>query len=179
MTTDSDLWLFGYGSLIWRPDFVWVEACPGVIRGWARRFWQASVDHRGVPHYPGRVVTLVPDPGAECPGMGYRINADRREEILVALDYRERGGYARHKVSLALDDGRTVEALVYLANSENPCYAGAAPAASIASRIARARGASGTNRDYFLKLVAFLQARGVIEPHVEAIHQALSEWPAT
>ena len=65
------MWIFGYGSLIWRPDFDWIEAAPASIEGWERRFWQGSHDHRGVPDAPGRVVTLIPQANAYCDGMAH------------------------------------------------------------------------------------------------------------
>ena len=69
------LWIFGYGSLVWRPDIPHDERRPAWIRGFARRFWQGSTDHRGVPEAPGRVVTLVRDEAARCWGAAYRVAA--------------------------------------------------------------------------------------------------------
>src|SRR5574337_1265397 len=69
----TQVWLFGYGSLIYKVDFPYIERRPASIRHWARRFWQGSHDHRGTPQAPGRVVTLVPEPDAVCVGMAYLI----------------------------------------------------------------------------------------------------------
>ena len=92
----SDAWVFGYGSLIWRPDFEYMERLPASLRGWERRFWQASPDHRGTPEAPGRVVTLVPVSGAVCEGMAYRIAGAVWAPIRAALDHREKAGYSQH-----------------------------------------------------------------------------------
>ncbi|MCH2567560.1 MAG: gamma-glutamylcyclotransferase, partial [Pseudomonadales bacterium] len=68
---DEPVWVFGYGSLIWRVDFDHVDVQPAWITGWQRRFWQGSVDHRGQPNAPGRVVTIVPQEDAICHGLAY------------------------------------------------------------------------------------------------------------
>ena len=67
------VWLFGYGSLIFKPDFAYLERRPATIAGWTRRFWQGSHDHRGTETAPGRVATLIAQPDAQCAGMAYLI----------------------------------------------------------------------------------------------------------
>lgn len=78
----ESIWLFGYGSLIYKVDFPFLEQRPASIDGWVRRFWQGSHDHRGTPEAPGRVVTLIQKSGAVCKGMAYRVSpADRKSVV--------------------------------------------------------------------------------------------------
>lgn len=113
----AEVWLFGYGSLIYKADFAWLERRPASIRHWVRRFWQGSHDHRGTPDAPGRVVTLIAQPDAVCAGMAYLITLD----TLDHLDVREKNGYLRFATELSLDDGRRAEGLVYIATAEKRC----------------------------------------------------------
>ena len=75
-------WIFGYGSLIWRPDFPFVQSRIGYIKGWRRVFWQGSADHRGTPDAPGRVATIVADERETCIGMAYNIAQERYGETI-------------------------------------------------------------------------------------------------
>jgi cation transport regulator ChaC len=160
-------WVFGYGSLVWRPAFSHLEARPARLGGFARRFWQGSTDHRGVPGAPGRVVTLVRDPSAVCAGVAYRVSEDVFGEVVAGLDHREKGGYERLALPLALaPDGREVEGLVYVAGPDNPNYLGPAPASAIVAQIAGARGPSGPNDEYLLRLEESLRALGAEDAHV-------------
>jgi len=159
-------WLFAYGSLIWRPSFGFAEQRPATLRGFARRFWQGSTDHRGTPGAPGRVVTLVEERGAACRGLAFRIAAPDAERVLAELDHRERGGYARRHLELELDGLGPIAGFAYVAEHENHNFLGPAPLREIAAQIAAARGPSGPNPEYVLRLAEALRALGADDPHV-------------
>ena len=162
-------WIFGYGSLIWRPDFAFEAQMTAHLDGWARGFWQASTDHRGVPGAPGRVATLARAPFAITCGRAFRISAAERTRILVALDVREQGGYERVVAPVRLSDGATVDALFYVATPDNPNHLGPAPLDEIAAQIVRSRGPSGPNDEYLLELDLALREMGCADPHVAAL----------
>ncbi len=155
-------WVFGYGSLIWRPDFPFLEARPAVIDGWARRFWQGSHDHRGVPEAPGRVVTLVAAAGERCMGRAFLVE----HEVFDHLDHREKNGYERIAVTMRFADGEAAEGVVYRAPEDNPAWLGPAPLDDVAAHIARSAGPSGSNREYVLELAEALRALGEEDAHV-------------
>jgi cation transport protein ChaC len=163
------VWLFGYGSLIYKADFPYLERRPASIRHWVRRFWQGSHDHRGTPDSPGRVVTLIPRRDAVCVGMAYLISPD----ALKHLDVREKNGYLRFVTTLSLDDGRELEGLVYIATEANAAFLGGASERDIAEHIARSAGPSGPNRDYLLQLAAALRQMDAQDPHVFDIEREL------
>jgi cation transport protein ChaC len=164
----AQLWLFGYGSLIYKTEFPFLERRPAFIRDWTRRFWQGSHDHRGTPEAPGRVVTLIPQPGAICAGMAYLITP----QTLSQLDVREKNGYLRVLTTLHMDDQHT-EGLVYIATEENAAFLGPAPEPDIARHIAASTGPSGPNRDYLIQLAAALRELEADDPHVFEIEQHL------
>lgn len=171
------LWIFGYGSLVWRPAFAFEESRPAYIRGYARRFWQASTDHRGVPERPGRVVTLIPDSGSDCWGTAYRVAPAVAEGVLANLDHRERGGFARHVLDTTLVAGERVEtvaALVYWATPDNPNYLGPAPIETIVEQVRCSRGPSGSNVEYVVELARSLREMGAQDDHVFEIESKLS-----
>jgi len=157
----SPTWLFGYGSLIWRQDFPFVEARRAHISGWERRFWQGSHDHRGVAADPGRVVTLVEAPGECCYGRAFSIEP----EVFEHLDHREKNGYERHLVDVFFDNGQA-PGVVYIASTNNFAFLGDAPADEIAAQISRCAGPSGTNLDYVLELAQALRRLDISDPHV-------------
>lgn len=170
MSANDSHWIFGYGSLIFKVDFPVLEQQPAALDGWSRRFWQGSHDHRGTPDAPGRVVTLIRQPGERCLGIAYRIT----EDVFEHLDYREKDGYARHKVRLTLTNDRCVSGIVYVATPENPSFLGDAPSNQLAGHIARSCGPSGSNLEYFVKLRAALVKLGDVDQHIEEIAEHLT-----
>lgn len=174
----NPVWLFGYGSLIFKVDFPWLERAPARIHGWARRFWQGSHDHRGTPDNPGRVVTLIEQPGAWCGGMAYRV----APEVFDHLDHREKNGYLRFTTPLQWltdDDLPPTQALVYIATEDNPAWLGPAPARDLARHIAVSHGPSGANRDYLLLLAAALRELGEQDDHVHSLERQLQAFEST
>ncbi len=174
MPHESPLWIFGYGSLIWRADFPYEERAPAAIDGYVRRFWQGSADHRGVPEHPGRVVTLHASRGSTCWGVAYRIDPNQAEAVLAHLDYREKGGYERLQINLNIR-GRKQSGLTYFATPGNPDYLGESPLHEIVEQIQQASGPSGTNVEYVIRLEEALSAMGVVDRHVSDIADKLSE----
>ena len=166
-------WVFGYGSLIYKVDFPYLERLPGHIRGWQRRFWQGSHDHRGTPDEPGRVVTLIPAKGCHCGGMAYLITG----EVFEHLDCREKNGYRKIDTRIALADGRDVPGTVYIADAANPAYLGPASPKIIANQIHRSHGPSGANREYLLHLARALRELELHDPHVFELESIVETLP--
>ena len=173
--------MFAYGSLIWRPGFDYSARVKALLPGWARRFWQASTDHRGVPDAPGRVVTLVPEAGAICAGVAYLVQHPI-EQTLAYLDHREQGGYQRQLIEIELLEGLAdnsgsprVTALVYVADQDNPLFIGPTPLAPLIQTITTATGPSGSNRDYLIQLGDALAQEQIDDPHINSLVNSLTE----
>jgi cation transport regulator ChaC len=174
---NGEFWVFGYGSLVWRPDCPYRACRPAYIEGWVRRFWQGSTDHRGVPGAPGRVVTLLPDENSVCWGMAYEIGGPDLQATLAYLDYRERGGYSAEWTRLYFTSGdvrgEIADAQVYIGGPDNPNYLGPADPAHIARQVRDSHGPSGPNDEYVLRLADALRAIGANDPHVFEIEDLL------
>jgi cation transport regulator ChaC len=166
---NREFWLFGYGSIMWKTGFEYEARELCLVRDKTRRFWQGSTDHRGTPEFPGRVVTLIDSPGEICWGIAYRLADSRVGQIVRGLDYREKGGYARANVLLELNNGKTIQAITYQAEPDNPNFLGSASTDEIAQQIAISSGPSGTNKEYILRLARILAQNNIQDLHVSEL----------
>lgn len=157
--TMPELWVFGYGSLVWLPNFTYTEKVVGFITGYERRFYQSNVTHRGVPGSPGRVATLLKStrPNAKTHGVAFRLVG--REQIASAMEHlnmREStlGGYILEADNVTPVDPNQPEvpAVFYVATEENDQYTGQESLVKLARIIATAKGPSGPNTDYLFNL---------------------------
>ena len=169
-----NVWLFGYGSLIWHPDIDYIAREPARLHGWERCFWQGSHDHRGLPHSPGRVVTLIESHRGHCDGVAYLVDADAIAATFEALDYREKNGYQRRNITLQLtgNEQRT-QGVTYIAPEGNHAYLGPAPLAELAQQIRTSEGPSGRNDDYLLELARALRELDAHDSHVFELEAAV------
>jgi len=172
MCEDICIYVFGYGSLIWRPGFPYLRKFDGYIRGWKRLFWQGSTDHRGTPEAPGRVVTLVKDPHSVTWGTVYCIPDEEAATILKNLDYREKGGYIREEVDVYIhgrDAPVVTKSILYVASEKNGHFLGESTLEEVAHQIYRSVGPSGPNVDYLLNLADSMRKMNAIDPHITAL----------
>ena len=159
----GDLWVFGYGSLIWRPGFDFAERQLARLAGWRRGFCMTSIHYRGTPEAPGLVLALDRAPEGMCEGLAFRVDAAKSDAVLGYLRERElvSSAYDEMRLPVALDDGSEVEALAYVVNREHVQYAGDLTLEEQAEVIGRAEGPSGRNFDSLLYTVEGLAALGV------------------
>jgi cation transport protein ChaC len=161
----GSLWVFGYGSLIWRPGFDHTGSHPALLQGFHRRFCLWSHRYRGTPDVPGLVLGL--DRGGACRGVAFRVPGERAAEVLRYLDDRELPDgaevvYHRRVLRVRLvEGGAVVPAVTYVANRDCRLYVRSLTPELAAATIARGVGQMGANRDYLLNTVEHLGAMGV------------------
>jgi glutathione-specific gamma-glutamylcyclotransferase len=173
--------IFAYGSLMWRPCFNYKAREAAYVLGYVRRFWQTSDDHRGTAEAPGRVVCLVTadvaeqfepalSPGTMVWGYMYTVDAEHRSLVLSELDKRERNGYTR-TVTCGYDSkGDSLgDCCVYVCCRSQPAFKPCNDTHLIAAEVVKARGESGPNIEYVLKLNESLEAIGISDEHVNVL----------
>jgi cation transport protein ChaC len=158
----GDLWVFGYGSLMWRPGFEYIAEFPARLIGEHRALCVFSHHHRGTPEQPGLVLGL--DRGGTCQGSVFRVAENMRKVTLDYLREREQVSGVYHEVLRSVwiegDARERVQALVYVVDRNHPQYAGALTLEQQLHYVAHSRGISGANRDYVISTVKALEARG-------------------
>jgi len=160
----QDLWVFGYGSLMWRPGFDFEESRPARLYGYHRAFCIYSHVHRGTPEQPGLVFGL--DVGGSCRGVAFRVQAARAEDTKRYL-------YAREQVTSVyvdvvkpvelLDERVRVEALCFIVDRKHPQYAGALSFERQVELIVQGKGSSGENPEYLENMVRHLEEAGIAD----------------
>jgi cation transport protein ChaC len=166
-----DLWVFGYGSLMWRPGFAFEEAQHARLTGYRRCFCIYSVHHRGTRERPGLVLGL--DRGGACEGIAYRVAAAGAAATTRYLRAREQvnGVYRELHAPVELIKGqhRGVLALTYIVERAHPNYAGQLPLAVQARLIHGSQGLSGANLDYFISTLRHLKELEIRERELERL----------
>ena len=158
----EDLWIFGYGSLMWRPEFEFVEQVPARLIGEHRALCVYSFDHRGTPEKPGLVLGL--DRGGACRGVAFRVTAARRDDTVNYLRRREQTTHVYREVMRSVwlenDARERVAALAYVVDRGHVQYAGRLSLAEQLRYVRQGHGRSGNNRDYVLSTVKSIEAQG-------------------
>lgn len=170
------IWIFGYGSLMWRPGFPFVVRRPAYLPGFSRAFCRLSFRHRGTPQTPGMVLGLVP--GAGCHGVAYGVAPAEQQAVLAYLDAREGEGYRRICVLISMENGggpESGEALTYLPEPSHPTHAPGLPEARMVELIAAGVGESGTAKDYLRELLIQLKRLDVEEPALGRLMRRVEE----
>ncbi len=172
---DDQLWIFGYGSLMWQPDFAHVEREIATLSGYRRGFLMRSVHHRGTPERPGLVLALDRAEGVSCTGLALRVEPGSEDETMVALRARELVSYAyrEERLPVTLVDGRRISAVTYVIDRAHPQYTGPLPLEEQARIIASASGGRGPNREYLFNTQAQLTRLGIHDAEIDWLAQAV------
>jgi cation transport protein ChaC len=172
MTTNQDeLWVFGYGSLMWRPGFPFAASAPGLLKGAHRALCVYSIVHRGTREEPGLVLGL--DRGGACRGIAFKVVPGAEDETVAYLRAREQVTEvyreAHRKVRLLDGSGRVVSALTYLVDPGHAQYAGRLSLEEQLAIVGRCKGEAGANVEYVLNTVRHLEEEGVHDALLAAL----------
>jgi cation transport protein ChaC len=173
----SDFWVFGYGSLMWRPGFAHVEAVPARLAGMHRALCVFSWFHRGTREQPGLVLGL--DRGGSCLGMAFRVEAGKRPEVLAYLRERELITSVYHEVErpvrLVGPDRQDVSAITYVVDRAHEQYAGKLTSEQLLGHVRGRVGKSGANAEYVLNTVSHMKSLGIRDATLEWLAERLGE----
>lgn len=173
MAESGDLWVFGYGSLMWRPGFPFLERRHAHLHGYHRALCVYSHVHRGTPERPGLVLGL--DRGGRCHGVAFRVAPEEAAETVQYLREREQvtAVYVERRLPVRLAGGETVAALAYVVDRGHPQYAGRLPQEESLRFVRQGVGVSGANPDYVRSTHRHLLEMGVTDPVLAQLAAAL------
>jgi glutathione-specific gamma-glutamylcyclotransferase len=165
----GDFWVFGYGSLIWRPGFAHTETERARLFGYRRSLCVRSHVHRGTPERPGLVLGL--DRGGSCVGLAFRVPIELRGEVMAYLRERElvTNVYLERTLPVRLVSGHIISAICYVVDRGHIQYAGSMDEAEAASIVRGAVGQSGPNEEYVVSAVQHLEALGIRDHWMEEV----------
>ncbi|MCY4542328.1 MAG: gamma-glutamylcyclotransferase [Rhodobacteraceae bacterium] len=176
MNTD-ELWVFGYGSLLWAPGFDWCEKVLATLNDHSRLFCMRSIHYRGTKDNPGLVLALVAQSGGRCQGLAYRVEPIKRKEALSYLRKREliSSAYLERQVSIKLVDGRRRMATTFVMDRSHDQYCGNLPMATQAQIISTAVGEKGPNAEYLQRTVERLATLGIEDGRLERLNRLVAD----
>jgi glutathione-specific gamma-glutamylcyclotransferase len=163
------LWVFGYASLLWNPEFEFDQHHAAFVRGWHRALRMASRINRGTPERPGLVFALLP--GGSCHGAVYRVPRAQAADALEALWQREMptGVYDPRWLACRTAKGDDIQALAFTLSRKSPQHTGRLAEAQLIDILRHARGRYGTTLDYLLETAKSLAERGVRDREIEKL----------
>ncbi|MCH9705245.1 MAG: gamma-glutamylcyclotransferase [Proteobacteria bacterium] len=171
----GDLYVFTYGSLMWRPEFRYQKKQPARVFGYSRRCAVFSYYYRGTPEQPGLVLGL--DVGGSCNGLCYRVAAAQKAQVTRYLFKREMFAdvYYPRYVRVRLPSGKVQTALTFVVRREGSQYAAPMADPAAVKIIRRAAGVGGANSEYFHSTRHHLQEVGSASPLLERLCALLTE----
>jgi len=158
----GDVWLFAFGSLIWKPECTYVEERCGIAHGWHRSFCFRIRRYRGTPECPGLMMSL--DRGGQCKGMLYRLPGDTLREQLHQLCRRETTVKPPNTVArwiTVTSEGLSLRAIAFVINRESKSYVGRLAPEQVADTLVTACGHWGSGAEYLFNTVARLEEHGI------------------
>jgi glutathione-specific gamma-glutamylcyclotransferase len=176
--SNSDIWIFAYGSLIWNPIFKFVERRVGTIKGWQRKFCLLAPVARGTRENPGLFLGL--ETGGSCQGIAYRIEKANIADELLLIWRREMivGSYIPVWVKVIdghIDDRAEIDAITFVINRHHRMYAGNLPRDVVVNKIATAKGELGTCADYLKQTVEGLKTAGLVDEELFDLYNQVTK----
>ncbi len=174
-TTEGDIWVFGFGSLMWEQGFEHIEARPALVHGYHRALCVLSHRYRGTPECPGLVLGL--DRGGSCKGHAFRVAGEQAGGVLDYLHEREMvtGVYAPRFLGARLDDGRRVEAYAFIVDRGHRQYAGKLSLSRAAQLILQGHGPNGSSLEYLENTVTHLDRLGIRDGAMHKVLETVEE----